>query len=98
MRAAVFHDEHDIRVEDVPEPGPLRPGQVRLRPILCGICGTDLHEYLAGPIVIPTAPHSLTGASAPQVLGHEMSARVLEISDTVTNVAVGDRVSVQPLV
>lgn len=79
------------------EPGPLRPGQIRLRPILRGICGTDLHEYLAGPIVILMTPHSLTGASAPQVLGHEMSARVLEISDGVTSVAVGDR-SVQPLV
>jgi (R,R)-butanediol dehydrogenase / meso-butanediol dehydrogenase / diacetyl reductase len=98
MRAAVFYDEHDIRVEDVAEPGPLRPGQVRLRPILCGICGTDLHEYLAGPIVIPTSPHPLTGSAAPQVLGHELSARVLEVGDDVDTVSVGDRVSVQPLV
>jgi (R,R)-butanediol dehydrogenase / meso-butanediol dehydrogenase / diacetyl reductase len=98
VRAAVFHDEHDIRVEDVAEPGPLRPGQVRLRPILCGICGTDLHEYLTGPIVIPTTPHPLTGAAAPQVLGHEMSARVLETAGDVAGVVVGDRVSVQPLV
>lgn len=98
MRAAVFYDEHDIRVEDIAEPGPLEPGQVRLRPILCGICGTDLHEYLTGPIVIPTTPHPLTGAAAPQVLGHEMSARVLEVADDVNGVSVGDRVSVQPLV
>ena len=98
MRAAIFYDEHDIRVEDVEEPGPLKRGQVRLRPILCGICGTDLHEYLAGPIVIPTSPHPLTGSSAPQVLGHELSARVLEVADDVSTVAVGHRVSVQPLV
>ncbi|MDQ0381284.1 2,3-butanediol dehydrogenase [Amycolatopsis thermophila] len=97
MRAAVFHDRHDIRVEDVPEPGPLGPRDVRLRPSLCGICGTDLHEYAAGPIVIPTEPHPLTGVSGAQILGHEFSATVLETGAEVSGVAPGDRVSVMPL-
>jgi len=98
MRAAVYHSKHDIRVEEVAEPGPVGPGQVRLRPFLCGICGTDLHEYAAGPIVIPTQPHPLSGAAAPQILGHEFSGVVLEVGDGVTAVAVGDRVAVMPLV
>ncbi|HKN98702.1 MAG TPA: 2,3-butanediol dehydrogenase [Pseudonocardiaceae bacterium] len=98
MRAAVYHSKHDIRVEQVAEPGPLGPGQVRLRPSVCGICGTDLHEYAAGPIVIPTAPHPLSGASAPQILGHEFAGQVLEVGEGVTDVAVGDRVAVMPLV
>jgi (R,R)-butanediol dehydrogenase / meso-butanediol dehydrogenase / diacetyl reductase len=98
MRAAVFHDRHDIRVEDVPVPGTLPLGRVRLAPILCGICGTDLHEYAAGPIVIPTQPHPLTQAQAPQILGHEFSARVLEVASDVTHVQPDQRVSVMPLV
>lgn len=98
MRAAVFYDKHDVRVEDVPRPGPIGPREVRLRPILCGICGTDLHEYASGPIVIPTEPHPLTGAHAPQVLGHELSAHVLEVGEAVTDVRVGDRISVMPLI
>ena len=98
MRAAVYHSRHHIRVEDVADPGPLGAREVRLRPYLCGICGTDLHEYAAGPIVIPTSPHPLSGASAPQILGHEFSAEVLEIGREVRDVAVGDRVSVMPLV
>ncbi|HJP79386.1 MAG TPA: 2,3-butanediol dehydrogenase [Pseudonocardiaceae bacterium] len=98
MRAAVYHGQHDIRVEDVAEPGPIGPHEVRLRPYLCGICGTDLHEYAAGPIVIPTSPHPLSGASAPQILGHEFSGQVLETGAEVDGVAVGDRVSVMPLV
>lgn len=98
MRAAVYHSKHDIRVEDVAEPGPLAPGQVRLRPYVCGICGTDLHEYEAGPIVIPTEPHPLSGASAPQILGHEFSARVLEVGPDVIGITVGDRVAVMPLI
>lgn len=98
MRAAVFHDRHDLRVEDIPAPGPVGPREVLLRPYFCGICGTDLHEYAFGPIVIPTEPHALTGACAPQVFGHEFSAEVVEIGAEVTDVAVGDRVSVMPLV
>jgi (R,R)-butanediol dehydrogenase/meso-butanediol dehydrogenase/diacetyl reductase len=98
MRAAVYHTQRDIRVEETAEPGPLGPRQVRLRPALCGICGTDLHEYAAGPIVIPTAPHPLSGASAPQILGHEFAGEVLEVGDQVGGVSVGDRVSVMPLV
>jgi (R,R)-butanediol dehydrogenase/meso-butanediol dehydrogenase/diacetyl reductase len=98
MRAAVYHSKHDIRVEDVPEPGALGPREVRIRPYLCGICGTDLHEYAAGPIVIPTEPHPLSGAAAPQILGHEFAGEVLEAGSEVTVARAGDRVSVMPLV
>jgi (R,R)-butanediol dehydrogenase / meso-butanediol dehydrogenase / diacetyl reductase len=98
MRAAVYHSKHDIRVEEVPEPGALGPREVRIRPFLCGICGTDLHEYAAGPIVIPTEPHPLSGAAAPQILGHEFAGEVLETGTEVTSARPGDRVSVMPLV
>jgi (R,R)-butanediol dehydrogenase / meso-butanediol dehydrogenase / diacetyl reductase len=98
MRAATFHARRDIRVEDVPAPGALQAGQVRVRPVYCGICGTDLHEYTDGPIVIPVDPHPLTGAAAPQVLGHEFAATVLEIADGVDSARVGDLVSIMPLI
>jgi (R,R)-butanediol dehydrogenase/meso-butanediol dehydrogenase/diacetyl reductase len=99
VRAAVFHARHDIRVEEIPEPPAPGPHEVLLRPALCGICGTDLHEFTHGPIVVPSAaPHPLTGAVAPQVLGHEFSARVLAVGAEVTRVAVDDRVSVMPLI
>lgn len=97
MRAAVFHDAKDIRVEDVAEPGSVGPHEVRLKPFWCGICGTDLHEYAVGPIVIPTSPHRLNGSVAPQILGHEFSGEVLEVGAAVRSVRAGDRVSVMPL-
>lgn len=97
MRAAVFHDAKDIRVEDVAEPTTVGPHDVRLKPYWCGICGTDLHEYAVGPIVIPTKPHPLNGSTAPQILGHEFSGEVLEVGSEVASVRVGDRVSVMPL-
>jgi (R,R)-butanediol dehydrogenase / meso-butanediol dehydrogenase / diacetyl reductase len=98
MRAATFHTRRDIRIEDVPPPGALQAGQVRVRPIYCGICGTDLHEYTDGPIVIPVAPHPLTGATAPQILGHEFAATVLEVDGGVDSAAAGDLVSIMPLI
>lgn len=98
MRAAVFHGAKDIRIENVAAPTEVGPGQVLVRPFWCGICGTDLHEYAVGPIVIPTHPHPLTGASAPQILGHEFSAEVVEVGPAVTNVRTGQRVSIMPII
>jgi (R,R)-butanediol dehydrogenase/meso-butanediol dehydrogenase/diacetyl reductase len=98
MRAARFHTARDIRIEDVPEPdGRLGAREVLVRPRLCGICGTDLHEYLAGPIVTPAQPHALTGAVLPQILGHEFSADVVAVGSEVRQVRPADRISVMPL-
>ena len=52
----------------------------------------------SGPIVTPTSPHPLTGATLPQTLGHEFSATVVEIGSDVRDVKVGDRVSVNPII
>ena len=98
MRAARFHDQHDIRVEDVDVPQLKAADEVLVEPLWCGICGTDLHEYLVGPIVTPTSPHPLTGVTLPQTLGHEFSARVVEIGSEVSDVAVGDRVAIMPAI
>lgn len=99
MRAARYHGVTDIRVEQVPEPiDALGPTELLVRPRLCGICGTDLHEYVAGPIVTPAQPHPLTGAVNPQILGHELSAEVIAVGADVTAAAAGDRVAVMPLI
>ena len=71
MRALRFHSAEDIRIEDVAEPSAPGTGEVMVRVATCGICGTDLHEYAAGPIVTPSEPHPLNGAQNPQILGHE---------------------------
>jgi (R,R)-butanediol dehydrogenase / meso-butanediol dehydrogenase / diacetyl reductase len=97
MRAAVFHAARDVRVEDVPEPSGLGDREVLLRPTWCGVCGTDLHEFAQGPIVIPAEPHPLNGSVLPQILGHEFSAEVVETGADVTKVSAGDRVSIMPL-
>jgi len=96
--AARFCDQKDIRLEDVPVPRVKAPDDVLVQVAWCGICGTDLHEYVVGPIVTPIRPHPLTGATLPQTLGHEFSARVVEVGSDVVGVHVGDRVAVMPAI
>ena len=99
MKAARFHGRGDIRIDDVPEPA-TRAGTVKVEVEWCGICGTDLHEYLEGPIFAPTAeaPHPLTGESLPITLGHEFAGVVAEVGEGVSRVRPGDRVVVEPYI
>lgn len=63
MRAAVLHSPRDMRVEDVPDPEAV-DGQVVLRMLSNGLCGSDLEIYR-------------TGRPQPVILGHELAAEVM---------------------
>lgn len=99
MKALVWHDRQSVKIEDVPEPPDPGPGQVKIEVVWCGICGTDLHEYLGGPLYIPVdAPHPTTGVQAPVILGHEVSGNVISVGQDVSRVKVGDRVALCPII
>jgi (R,R)-butanediol dehydrogenase/meso-butanediol dehydrogenase/diacetyl reductase len=97
MPAVRWHGRRDVRVEDVPVPGPPGSGEIRVEVAWCGLCGSDLHEYLAGPQSIPTRPHPVTGRCAPIVLGHEVSGWVTETGPAVSGLAAGDLVALNAL-
>jgi (R,R)-butanediol dehydrogenase/meso-butanediol dehydrogenase/diacetyl reductase len=98
MKAALWYGPKDVRIEEVVEPV-VKENEVKVKVKWCGICGTDLHEYLAGPIFIPVdAPHPATGAKAPVILGHEFSGEVVELGTNVTEFEIGDAVVIEPLV
>ena len=96
MRALRFHAAKDLRIDDIPPPAAPGEGEVRIRNIKAGICGTDLHEYAHGPIFIPVKPHPYSGTSGPQILGHEFGGVVEAVGNGVDHVKPGDRVSVLP--
>ena len=75
----------------------MTPGAVKVKVGFNGICGTDLHEYYAGPIFVPTEPHPLTGQQMPLTLGHEFSGVITDVGSGVTDYAAGDRVAIMPL-
>ncbi|EAW24587.1 2,3-butanediol dehydrogenase [Aspergillus fischeri NRRL 181] len=98
MLALRLHGRQDIRLDTVPIPDCLSD-QVRVRVAYCGICGSDIHEYQAGPILAPqpqeTNPHS--GAKLPVILGHEISGTVVEVGADVEGIRIGQKVVVNPL-
>ncbi|WP_183062043.1 alcohol dehydrogenase catalytic domain-containing protein [Motilibacter peucedani] len=97
MPAVRWHARGDVRVEQVPAAPAPGAGEVRVRVAFCGICGSDVHEYLHGPFTIPTRPHPTTGAMAPIVLGHEVSGWVDTVGSGVSGLAVGDVVALNAL-
>lgn len=97
MKAAIWYGLEDVRVVEAEEPV-VGEGMVKIEVEWCGICGSDLHEYVSGPTTIPVfEPHPLTGQLAPVIIGHEFAGTVVEIGDRVTNLQIGDRVAVEPI-
>lgn len=84
MRSAVARGRGGLVIEERPLPEPA-PGQVRVRLLACGICGTDLHFLHGG--LWPDG----------HVPGHEMFGRVEAISDGVTGLSPGQRVAIEPI-
>ena len=86
MKALVKVDRAPgLELTEVPDPV-VGPGDVAVRVLRTGICGTDLHieswdDWAARTI------------AAPLVVGHEFVGEVVEIGAAVTSVRVGDLVS-----
>src|ERR1700753_1248702 len=98
MKAVRFHGKEDLRFEDIPEPQ-VGKGQIKVQPAWCGICGSDLHEFVGGPGLCPTTPHPITGEKVPLTFGHEFSGVIEELGEGLSkNWKVGDRVVVQPII
>jgi len=84
MRIARWYSNDDIRVEEVPMPE-AGAGEMLVKVIACGICGSDIVEWYRGP-------------RAPLIPGHELGAEVVEVGEGVTTFKPGDRVCIPPKV
>ncbi|MFE1169199.1 zinc-dependent alcohol dehydrogenase family protein [Nocardiopsis sp. NPDC058789] len=85
MRALVVSEPGSYSVQQVDDPKP-GPGHVVVAPAAVGICGTDLHiiDGEFAPTPYPIVP------------GHEFAGTVVAVGSEVTDVAVDDRVAVDP--
>jgi L-iditol 2-dehydrogenase len=77
MRAAVWYNNRDVRIERMPVPE-VGPGEVLLRIEASGICGSDVMEW-----------YRLD--RAPLVLGHEIGGQVVAVGEGVDQFRPGDR-------
>ncbi len=90
MKAAFLTGIRQIEIKDIKKPVP-RKGEVLVKMVSVGICGSDVHYYRTGRIGSQVVKY-------PFIVGHECSGIVEEITDTVTNVSVGNRVAIEPAV
>ncbi len=86
MKAIQLEKPQSFRVVEITEPAPPAAGEVLVRIHRVGICGTDLGGFLG----------KMPFYSYPRIPGHELGVEVLAVGAGVTNVAVGDRCSVEP--
>ena len=76
----------ELGEREQPEAG---KGQVLIKVKHCGICGSDVHNYIEGR----------TGKRIihfPFILGHELAGEIVEVGEGVKKLSVGDRVCVEP--
>ena len=79
---------------DWPKPSIKHPRQVLVRPIISGICASDLHQI---EVNVSYAASILARKENPFPLGHEVVGIVEEAGSEVKGLAVGDRVSHSPV-
>ncbi len=98
MRATVMRDGR-LAVKEVPDPSP-GPGNVLVETLACGICGSDLHalKHLDRLLELSDAMGIPMDMDGDVVMGHEFSARVLELGQGASGVEPGDVVVSIPLV
>jgi len=80
MLVVVYHNNRDIRIEDVPKPD-IGSDEILLKVMASGICGTDVVEWYRLP-------------KAPRVFGHEATGIIENVGENVTKYKVGDRIFV----
>ena len=89
MRGLVLERKHELAIREIDIPLEVGPDDALIRTAVVGVCGSDVHYYThgrIGPFVV----------EAPMVLGHEVSGVVEAVGERVTNLAVGDRVCMEP--
>ena len=84
MRATLWMGKKDVRVEHVPDPTILDPGDAIVKISSTAICGSDLHLFNG---FVPTMEKG-------DILGHEFMGEVVEVGRGVKKLHVGDRVVV----
>jgi threonine dehydrogenase-like Zn-dependent dehydrogenase len=99
MRAAVMRDRA-LAVADIPAPVP-GPGEVLVRTLACGICGSDLHALKHADAFVETSRRAgnpvVMDLGRDVVMGHEFCAEIVEHGpETTRALKAGTRVCSRP--
>jgi len=93
-RAARLYGKNDIRVESFQLPL-LKPGELLIQIRACAVC-TSCHKVANLAQDHHRVPTNIQ--NNPIILGHEFSASIIKIGESVTGFSVGETVIVQPMI
>ncbi|MBO1265200.1 zinc-binding alcohol dehydrogenase family protein [Proteiniclasticum sp. SCR006] len=87
MKAIQITEPRKLEIVEVEKPMLKDSDEVMIKVKAAGICGSDVHIYHG------TNPM----ATYPRIIGHEFTGEVVEVGTSVQNVAIGDKVVVEPI-
>ena len=89
MKAMMLTGIRQMEMRDVPEPVIRDAHDVKIKLLVLGICGSDIHYYVSGRIGSQVVSYPFT-------VGHECAGVVVETGQSVKRVKKGDIVAVEP--
>jgi L-iditol 2-dehydrogenase len=89
MKAMMLTGIREMELRDTPEPMLINSNDVKIKMLVLGICGSDIHYYTQGQIGSQKVQYPFT-------VGHEGAGVVVEIGNSVKNVKKGDYIAIDP--
>jgi L-iditol 2-dehydrogenase len=89
MKAMMLTGIRQMDMKDIPEPELINPDDVKIKMLVVGICGSDIHYYTQGAIGSQVVKYPFT-------VGHEGAGIVIETGSQVSLVKKGDIIAIEP--
>jgi L-iditol 2-dehydrogenase len=89
MKAMMLTGIRQMKMMEVPEPKITSDHEVKIKMMVVGVCGSDIHYYQSGRIGSQVVKY-------PFPVGHEGAGLVVEVGSKVTKVKPGDHIAIEP--
>jgi threonine dehydrogenase-like Zn-dependent dehydrogenase len=83
MKAALLHDAHDFRIEEIQLPE-IKHDECLISVKACGVCHSEIHQW----------DEKIAVLQYPRFIGHEVAGTVVKVGDSVKHFKSGDSVAV----
>jgi L-iditol 2-dehydrogenase len=89
MKSMMLTGIRQMEMKEIPEPVIEHPGEVKIKMLVVGVCGSDIHYYTQGKIGSQVVKY-------PFPVGHEGAGVVVEVANGVKRVKPGDIIAIEP--
>jgi L-iditol 2-dehydrogenase len=89
MKSMMLTGIRQMGIMEIPEPAIVNPNDVKIKMLVVGVCGSDIHYYTQGRIGTQIVRY-------PFPVGHEGAGIVTEVGAGVKKVKTGDKIAIEP--